>query len=117
MNASSYNYFGIKKNNIVFLAMLLFFFSIVSKGQDGVKYTIKFKLSIKDGDLKNSLITITKNGAPYRVIDPSGGKYTIDLDFGAEFLFTCTKAGYISKGLIIDTHVPNGREKEDFEKI
>src|ERR1043165_5312466 len=89
------------RKTCIFAALLILLCSFRLNAQ-APQYSIKFKLSIKDGDMKNSLITITKNGAPYKVIDPSGGKYSIDLDFNAEYLFTCTKTGYITKSVIID---------------
>ena len=105
-----------QKRTLVLFGFFLLFFTSAIFSQDKAIYSIKFKLQIKDGDMKNSLITITKNGAPFKTIDPSGGKYNIDLFFNAEYLFTCTKMGYITKSLIIDTHVPNGREGGDFAK-
>lgn len=111
------NYNTAHFSGIRLLAILyLFLCSIIANAQDAPKYPVKLKLVIKDGDMKNALITITKDGAPFKVIDPDGGKYTVDLDFGAEYLFTCTKMGYITKALIIDTHVPKDREQEDFAK-
>jgi hypothetical protein len=104
------------KKAVYTVCFFMLFVCLPGKAQGEAKYTVKFKLSIKDGDLKNALITITKNGSPYKVIDPSGGKYSVDLDFNAEYLFSCTKTGYISKSLIIDTHIPAGKEDDDFAK-
>lgn len=80
-------------------------------------FSIKLKFSCQMGGLENSLITITRDGQPYRIIDPSKGKYFIDLELGSNFVFTFTKPDHITKQVIIDTHVPNGREKEDFGKF
>lgn len=99
------------------LLILLLVHSFVGNAQNSPVFNIKFKLSVVDGDLKNAVITITKNGAPYRVIDPNGGKYTIDLDINAEYLITCTKMGYISKSVVVDTHIPKGREQNEFNKF
>src|SRR3954470_18602747 len=98
MNDSTNISLKLKTGLLAVLFVLLF--SVGGNAQEP-QYSIRFKLSIKDGDLKNALITITKNGAPYKVIDPSGGKYTIDLDFNAEYLITCTKTDYITKSVII----------------
>ncbi len=102
--------------HLLFLFVLLCFQNSVI-AQDEPKFNVNFKLTIKTGDLKNSLITITKNGAPYRVIDPKGGYTVIDLELNSEFLFTCTKMGFITKTVVFDTHVPAGRETEDFAKF
>ncbi len=101
-------------NRKVFLFIFLFFTSYFSFAQKAPTVTVKFKLDIEKGDMKNALITITKNGAPYKVIDPNGGKYTVELELGSQYLATCTKMGYISKSLIFDSHVPSGREADAF---
>lgn len=41
----------------------------------------------------------------------------MDLELGSDFLFTFTKPGHITKQVIINTVIPNGREKEDFAKF
>jgi hypothetical protein len=102
---------------IIFSALMLCGSVYISHAQDAVKFNIRFKLEIEKGDLKNALVTIYKNGVHYRVIDPSGGKYKIDLDLGADYTIVCTKMGYVSKTLAVDTHVPIGREKDDFAKF
>jgi hypothetical protein len=112
---SSSTHIPSRKKAVFFTAFFALLFTFSLHAQEP-QYSIRFKLSVKDGDMKNALITITKNGAPYKVIDPSGGKYTIDLDFNAEYLITCTKPDYITKSIIIDTHVPKGREEDDFAK-
>jgi hypothetical protein len=105
-------------SNILRLAFsLLFMLSLAGYGQEGPKFSVKLKMAIEDGNLEHALITITKNGKPDRVIDPSKGKYNIDLDLGAEYTLAFTKMGYISKTVIIDTHVPNGREDAEFGKF
>jgi hypothetical protein len=99
----------------VFLTLLLLVFNSVAVfGQDANTFNLKVKFSIQGGGLDNALITITKNGAPYRVIDPSKSKYVLDLELGANFLLVFTKQGYITKSISVDTHVPQGREKGDF---
>ena len=99
------------------MVLFLFCSSLVSFGQKEPKFTVRFKLTISKGDMKNALITITKNGAPYKVIDPNGGKYSVDLDLGGQYLVTCTKMGYITKSVIIDAHIPSGREADEFAKF
>ncbi|MDQ3048081.1 MAG: hypothetical protein M3R27_11070, partial [Bacteroidota bacterium] len=117
MNHSENIVSGCLRPNIMFCLILVICFSFSSKGQEAPKFNIKLKFSVQQGGLDNSLITITRNGSPYRVIDPSKGKYSIELELGSEFLFTFTKPGHITKSVLIDTHVPNGREKEEFGKF
>lgn len=98
---------------VLFLCLLL---PHAAKAQAPV-FTVKVKFSVQEGGLENALITITRNGAPYRVIDPSKGKYIIDLELGSEFLLTFTKKDHVTKSIIIDTKVPPGREDEEFAKF
>jgi hypothetical protein len=107
------------KSNICIIMILLAFYclSVSAQAPSAPVFSVKLKFGVQQGGLENSLITITKNGAPYRVIDPSKSKYNVDLELGAEFLFTFTKPGHITKSVIIDTHVPNGREKDEFGKF
>ncbi len=99
-----------------YIGLVLMCFSIVSFAQEPT-FSVKLKFSVQQGGLENSLITITRDGKPYRIIDPSKGKYYIDLELGSDFLFTFTKPGHITKQVIINTVVPNGRENEDFAKF
>ncbi len=99
-----------------FIGLLLLCFSTFLFAQAPV-FSIKLKFSVQQGGLENSLITITRDGQPYRTIDPSKGKYYIDLELGSNFIFTFTKPDHISKQVIINTVVPNGREQEEFAKF
>jgi hypothetical protein len=112
LSPSAYN----RNSNIkLFVVMLLLFLAGTLFGQENT-FSLKVKFSVNGGGLDNALITITKNGNPYRVIDPSKSKYKLDLELGAEFLLVFTKQGYITKSLLVDTHVPNGREKEEIRE-
>lgn len=110
-----YRVYQMKSIGIV-LFMLLFFPTAMD-AQDEAKLNLKVKFSVEKGKLDNALITITRDGQPYRVIDPNKGKYKLDLELNSNFMFAFTKSGYISKNVIIDTHVPNGREAEYFNEF
>ncbi len=99
-----------------FIGIVLICFSSILFAQAPM-FSVKLKFSVQQGGLENSLITITRDGKPYRTIDPSGGKYFVDLELGSDFVFTFTKPGHITKQVIINTVIPNGREKEDFAKF
>jgi len=116
MNHSPYKVL-FASNIKLFAAFVLFFVCTISFAQDAPKFNIKVKFQVESGNLDNALLTITKNGKTDRVIDPNGGKYSVDLDLNFEYAFVFTKMGYVSKTVIVDTHVPNGREKEDFAKF
>jgi hypothetical protein len=108
----------LQSNIKLFVASVLFIICIPSVAQEDFhKFAIKIIMKVENGDLENALITITKNGKADRVIDPNKGKDFVDLDLDAEYRLVYTKMGYVTKTIIIDTHVPNGREKEKFAKF
>jgi hypothetical protein len=116
--SNSQNKVFLQSNIKLFVAFVLFIICIPSVAQeDAPKFAVKIKMQVESGSLENALITITKNGKTDRVIDPNKGKYSVDLDLGAEYALVFTKMGYITKTVMIDTHVPNGREKEEFAKF
>jgi hypothetical protein len=100
----------------IFMMSIMLLSSPTVKAQEA-KLNLKIKFNIVKGKLDNALITITRNGQPYRVIDPNKGKYVLDLEMGSDFVFTFTKLGYISKAVIVDTHIPKGREEEYFNEF
>ncbi len=100
--------------NIVLVVSLFFFSLNILSAQKQPTLSVKFKLDIEKGDMKSALITITRNGQHYKVIDPNGGKYGVELELNSDYIVTCTKMGYITKSLILDTHIPSGREADDF---
>jgi hypothetical protein len=116
MSYNQNNFFS-NSNIKLFVAALLCFVCLFSFSQEAPKFNVKVKFQIEAGNLENALITITKNGKTDRVIDPNKGKYSVDLDLNADYALIFTKMGYITKTVSIDTHVPNGREKEDFAKF
>lgn len=107
------------KSRAISFLLAFIFFAIVfdAKAQDEPVFTIRFLLEIKGGTLENALVTITRNGAPFRVIDPKKGRVSVELNFGEEYLFTCTKMGFITKSVVVDTHVPLDGEKFDYGKF
>ncbi len=115
-NITRYRSFSISIRAFAF-SYLMFILSGGALAQADAKFTVRFKLMIHGGDMSNAQITITKNGAPYKVITPESGFRNIDLELGANYIFSCTKMGYITKDIAFDTHVPSGRETEDFAKF
>lgn len=102
--------------NATILLSLLFMVPSILFAQDIPNVNVTFKLKITDGDLKNSQVTITKSGAPYIVIEPNKEGDAIDLPLGFEYTITFTKMGYNTKRILVDSHVPENREKGDFER-
>ena len=117
MKKNNFNHTITQPINSVILMLLLLFSSGIMYSQVISTLNVTLKLKVRDGDLKNSLITITKKGAPYKVIEPDKGGYAVDLTLGYEFEFTYTKVGYITKIVLVNTHVPEPREKGTFAKL
>jgi len=116
MKKKKINYSTIKNFNFSILLILVFFSSPIIFAQEVPTVNVTLKLKIKDGDLKNSQITITKKGAPYKVIDPTSNGTAVDLPLGFEYVFTFSKIGYVTNSVVVNTHVPENREKGKFAK-
>ena len=82
-----------------------------------INFGVLVKFNINEGDFEHSKITITKDGQPFRVIHPKKFKTDVDLPFGSKYVFDFEKLNYITKSVIIDTHIPDGRIKEPFAKF
>src|SRR4051812_19345419 len=102
---------------IISMMALAFIPSSRLTAQNENKLNLKGKLNIQKGGMENALITISRDGKPYRVIDPNKGKYKLELELNSNFSFTFTKMGYITKTVIIDTNIPKGREEEYFNEF
>ena len=107
----------LKKINALALTYILLFLSLQLSSQNDAVFTVRFKLLINGGDYKNSLLTVTKNGAPYKVIDGSGSITSVDFDLNSNYTVTCSKMGYITKILTYNTKVPGGRAADNFAKF
>ena len=84
--------------------------------QQTPKLDITIALKVKDGDLKNSLVTVTRKNEPFKILDPGKDETTIELPLGYEYVFAFTKLGYETQKITVDTHVPENREKGQFRK-
>lgn len=100
---------------ICLIAFILMLSSTLNAQEN--KLNLKVKLNIQKGNMEHALITISRDGQPYRVIDPNKGKYKLELELNSDFSFVFTKMGYISKTVLIDTHIPKGREEEYFNEF
>lgn len=116
MKREKFKYILIKNFMTAILLSLLFFASSILYGQEIPVVNVTLKLKIINGDLKNSQITITKTDAPYIVVEPNKEGDAVDLPLGFEYTITFTKIGYNTKRMLVDTHVPESREKRDFER-
>jgi len=106
----------LKVNKMYLFALILLCINIsVSLSQNNF-LAFRLILSVEDGDLKGAQVSISKNGKPYRIID-SKSKVDLELDLGNEYVFTAKKTDYVTKSIVIDTNVPEGRDQEDFAEF
>jgi hypothetical protein len=116
MKKKIFKFISTQNFNTPVLLVLLFFASSVLYAQEIPVVNVILKLKIVNGDLKNSQITITKTDAPYIVVEPNKEGDAVDLPLGFEYTITFTKMGYNTKRMLVDTHVPENRERGDFER-
>jgi hypothetical protein len=82
----------------------------------------KFNLTIRLETSGNKALTmgtikIIKNGKTEMTIDAKGIEESVALNFNSNYLIECSKNGYQDKTFFFDTHIPDGREKEEFAKF
>lgn len=116
MKKKIFKFISTENFNATVLLVLLFFAFSVLGAQEIPVVNVTLKLKIINGDLKNSQITITKTDAPYIVVEPNKEGDAVDLPLGFEYTITFTKMGYNTKRMLVDTHVPENRERGDFER-
>lgn len=116
MKKKIFKFISTKNFNTTVLLMFLFFASSALCAQEIPVVNVTLILKIINGDLKNSQISINKTNAPYIVVEPSKEGDAVDLPLGFEYTITFTKMGYTTKLMLVDTHVPENREKGDFER-
>lgn len=104
-----------KKLKSVFICIAFFSCFVLSASSQNF-LDFRLKLTVKDGNYEHAKVVITKDGKPFRIVD-SKSKYDIDLDLGFEYQMTATKLGYVTKTIIVDTHVPDGRQEDDFNRF
>ncbi|MES2590392.1 MAG: hypothetical protein V4608_00820 [Bacteroidota bacterium] len=107
-----YSIFG----NIALILVLLFLPYTGVSAAETPKLNLAFTLKIKNGDLKNSLITIGRTNEEFIVLSPELGEDHVELPLGFEYVITFSKPGYASKSVSVDTHVPENRELREFLK-
>ena len=80
------------------------------------KFNIYVHLGIIGGDSAATMI-FTKKGIVCEKINSLGLHYPVQLDFNSDYLLTCSKKGYATKIVYFDTHIPKGRDEEEFAKF
>ena len=92
-------------------------------GKDTVKVDTIFKLNVtvnfdtEDNNAKGAKVTITKDDKPLAEFKYDTIGYKNDMDMNAKYVFTCAKEGYITKSIVVDTHIPKYKDEKPFKKL
>lgn len=80
------------------------------------KFQVQIVINIP-GDSLGADISITKNGKPFKSIKSDGISYFVSFDLNSKYLISCSKKGYSTKIVTLDTTIPDGREKDEFARF
>jgi hypothetical protein len=92
-------------------------------GKDTMKVDSIFKLNLtvnfdtEDNNAKGAKITITKDDKPFDEFTYDTLGYKNDMEMNSKYLFTCSKEGYITKSIVVDTHIPKYKDEKPFKKL
>jgi hypothetical protein len=103
-----------------YLLTIVIVFAITQAVYSQTGKTPKFKIQIQlnnNGKDSTGLITITTKSRSFKTIKSKGNPIPIELNFNSYYLIKCTRPGYITKIVYIDTKVPDGREQKEFAKF
>ena len=106
------------------LLAVVFLFLGTSAFSESFKFNITF--IVKNDTTPQKALPLTDYLITYKDKDAKENEYALirrekgfrlNLEFDKEYTFIFTKDGYITKSVMIDTKIPNKREKEKFEKM
>lgn len=80
------------------------------------KFQVQIIIKIP-GDSVGATISITQNAKPFKSIKSDGISYFVSFDLNSKYLITCSKKGYSTKIVTLDTSIPDGREQEEFARF
>lgn len=103
---------GPKKKRILDCLTYAFYF----QNETTPKFQVQIVINIP-GDSLGADISITKNGKPFKSIKSDGASYFVSFDLNSNYLITCSKNGYSTKIVSVDTNIPKGREAEEFARF
>ena len=78
---------------------------------------ISYTFTIDDGDRNDAMITIERDGKPFKSKKGDQKKGSFELDYQHEFVITFSKKGYQTKKIAVSTKIPKEREGDEFEPI
>ena len=92
----------------------LVFILMGSAGAMAAKLLVPVELTVENGDFKNCIIHLTKNGEDAGTL-PGKNLLKIKLDFDSDYLLAFSKPGYITKKVSVNTAVTEQRARQLFE--
>ena len=92
---------------------------LIAQGKDPHKFFQIFVTAEPEGeDSTGAHLNISKkDGTPYKTIELKSVRYPVDLDLNEDLLLKFYKKGFETKIVYFNTHVPKGREKEEFARF
>lgn len=103
---------GLKKEQILNSLKIAYYFQNETSPRFQAQIIIKIP-----GDSLGSTLNITQNGKPFQSIKSDGISYFVSFDLNSKYLISCSKKGYSTKIVTLDTTIPDGREKDEFARF
>ena len=95
------------------LCFVLTFCYVAVNAQTGLN--VFGKMKVDKSTLDQSRLIISKDGAPFkRGGVEKNGKFDFILQFNHVYLFTFSKPGFVTKKILIDTHIPKDKKGKNF---
>ncbi len=102
---------------VLFLFSLLLMMHVPTSAQVNFKLPLHIKLAFIGGDTLDGIVKIKKKGGSYKEVKFNGVDRSLDLDMNSYYLIECSKKGFVTKVVYIDTRIPKGRDQEAFAKV
>ena len=99
------------------LLTLLLWRGVGGKATAQNKFNMRIKITAEGKSARGASLNITENNKPFRQVVFDTADYYPELRFGNNYVITCSKQGYITKTVTVDTRIPKGREGEEFAKF
>ena len=95
------------------LCLVLTFCNVAVNAQTGLN--VFGKMKVDKSTLDQSHLTISKDGTPFkRGGVEKNGKFDFVLQYNHVYLFTFSKPGFVTKKILIDTHIPKEKKGTKF---
>jgi hypothetical protein len=106
------------KTRSTLIILFIIAFVILSAAVYSQKLGISGSVKVDDNKPTGTVITVEKDGAPYKKISISEtGKFYVGVPFQAEIIMSFEKKGYVTKKIAISTKVPPAVVKDEMDPV